>query len=386
MTTQNPVERYDGGISTTAVGISAGPAGSKLAPANLAEVVKFAQLMSEGGVAIPGHLRGQAGACMAITIQAMEWEMSPFAVASKSYVVNDKIAYEAQLIAAVVNTRSGIKGRLRYRYEGEGDDLVCFCEGDIDGETLPYESPPKGTIHPQNSPLWKTDPRQQLGYYSARAWARRHTPEVLLGVYDREEAQNFHGPDQAKDVTPEKPKLNDRVNAQSNADAAAPREGFSAGFVAGQLNLDQSDQPAEEPSPSIPQGTVEESEAGDAPSTQAADEARGGDQGAHASGNTGTSGVPVQKQEVLKAKVPALTTDMTNEQKAALRAFAAAYYMGVSADERAGIKQDNFTALEKAGDVVLEASNKICRMIDGRAPEDAAAALGITLDELKAIK
>ena len=54
--------------------------GSKLAPQNLAEVVKFAQVMCTADIALPKHLRGNAGACMAVALQALEWEMSPFAV------------------------------------------------------------------------------------------------------------------------------------------------------------------------------------------------------------------------------------------------------------------------------------------------------------------
>lgn len=208
--------------SINSVGISTGN-GSKIAPQNLGEVVRFAEVMSKADIAIPKHLRGNAGACMAVALQALEWEMSPFAVASKSYAVNGLIAYEAQLIAAVVNTRSSIEGRLKYSYSGEGSDLICTVTGTIDGDELTYTSPPMGQISPKNSPLWKTDPQQQLGYFSARSWARRHTPEVILGVYDREEAQQFHGPDNAKDVTPKSPVMERLEAAQEARDG---EEGF----------------------------------------------------------------------------------------------------------------------------------------------------------------
>lgn len=178
------------------VGMAREGSGSRIAPQNLGEVVKFAEVMSRADIALPKHLRGNPGACMAVALQALDWQMNPFAVASKSYSVNNIIAYEAQLIAAVVNTRSGIKGRLRYDYEGEGATLTCTVTGTLDGTECTYQSPPMGAITTKNSPLWKTDPRQQLGYYSARSWARRHCPEVILGVYDRDEAEEI------KDVTP----------------------------------------------------------------------------------------------------------------------------------------------------------------------------------------
>jgi hypothetical protein len=182
--------------SLASVGMAREGSGSRIAPQNLGEVVKFADLMSRADIALPKHLRGNPGACMAVALQALDWQMNPFAVASKSYSVSGTIAYEAQLIAAVVNTRSGIKGRLRYEYEGEGSTLMCRVTGTLDDTECVYETPTIGSITVKNSPLWKSDPKQQLGYFAARSWARRHCPEVILGVYDRDEAE------QIKDVTP----------------------------------------------------------------------------------------------------------------------------------------------------------------------------------------
>lgn len=214
------------------VGITTGSAGAKIAPQNLAEVVKFAEVMCRADIALPKHLRGNAGACMAVALQALEWQLSPFAVASKSYAVNGAIAYEAQLIAAVVNTRSGIKGRLRYRYDGSGNDLTCTVTGILDDQECEYTTPPIGSITTKNSPLWKSDPQQQLGYFAARSWARRHCPEVILGVYDRDEAEQFRGPENAKDVTPS---VMDRLKAQNaTQEPQGEREGFSQSFIADQ--------------------------------------------------------------------------------------------------------------------------------------------------------
>jgi 3-hydroxymyristoyl/3-hydroxydecanoyl-(acyl carrier protein) dehydratase len=74
---------------------------SGMAFSNMAQVFEFAKMMAIGGIAVRKHLRGNPGACLAVTIQAIEWRMSPFAVANKSYSVNDQLAYEAQLIHAV---------------------------------------------------------------------------------------------------------------------------------------------------------------------------------------------------------------------------------------------------------------------------------------------
>lgn len=215
------------------VGMSTGSTGAKIAPQNLAEVVKFAEVMCRADIALPKHLRGNAGACMAVSLQALDWMMNPFAVASKSYSVNGQIAYEAQLIVAVVNTRSGIEGRITYEFEGEGPDRVCIASGKLDGEVLKVRSPKLKDITPKNSPLWKTDPDQQQCYYTGRSWARRYTPEVILGVYDRDEVESFTGPDNARDITPAQPSVMARLRAAQEAPQQPEdeREGFDAAFV-----------------------------------------------------------------------------------------------------------------------------------------------------------
>ncbi|WP_157961761.1 hypothetical protein [Acuticoccus kandeliae] len=120
-------------------------------------------------------------------------------VANKSYVVNDRIAYEAQLIMALINTRAGLRKRLDYEWTGDGNDLRCVVTGTLlDGEVCAYESPPMGAITPKNSPLWKVDPKRQLAYWTARAWARVHTPEVMLGVDCVDDMKDSGGP---RDVT-----------------------------------------------------------------------------------------------------------------------------------------------------------------------------------------
>jgi len=218
-------------LPMNAVGISSGSTGAKIAPQNLSEVVKFAEVMCRADIALPKHLRGNAGACMAVALQALDWQMNPFAVASKSYSVNGQIAYEAQLIVAVVNTRSGIEGRITYEFEGEGPDRVCIASGKLDGVVLSVRSPKLKDITPKNSPLWKSDSDQQQCYYTGRSWARRYTPEVILGVYDRDEVESFTGPDNAKDITPQ-PSVMQRLRAaQASQEATDEQEGFDASFV-----------------------------------------------------------------------------------------------------------------------------------------------------------
>jgi hypothetical protein len=176
--------------------------GGIIMPERLGDMIEFAQVMCKADVAIPKHLRGNPGACLAVAMRARAWRMDPFAVATKTYAVNDILAYESQLVTSVINRHAPIKGRLVPRYVGAGPDRQCILEPEThDGQLLPYESPKVKEIGVKNSPLWKNDPDQQLFYSSARAWARRYFPELLLGVYDPEEARTM------RDVTPKEERV-----------------------------------------------------------------------------------------------------------------------------------------------------------------------------------
>ena len=188
-------------------------AGAKLLPSNFGEIVQFAEMMALSGTGLPKHLRDNAGACVRIILQAVDWGMNPYGVADKTYFVNDKIAFEAQLITAVINTKAGLDGRMKYHYEGEGETRKCFAKGVIDGEEYVFETPEIGKIGTKNSPLWKNDPDQQLSYYAGRGWARRYTPEVMLGIY---------APDEVKDAEPLK--SNRQVESEAGTKYTKPKQ------------------------------------------------------------------------------------------------------------------------------------------------------------------
>ena len=162
--------------------------GNTLVIESMAQVIEFSGLMARAGGAVPPHLRENQGACLAIVMQALHWSMDPFQVANKSYFVNDRVAFEAQMIVAVINRSPALDGRPRCEFSGEGAKRVCIVTGTLAGETEPriYESPPLDTVKGK-SPLWVKDPDQQLWYYAARAWARRWVPDVIMGAYSPDE-------------------------------------------------------------------------------------------------------------------------------------------------------------------------------------------------------
>lgn len=185
--------------------------GAMFVPRNGQELLEIARVMSNGGEMIRDFYRGNVAACMNLIMICAPYRFNPIQVSWKTYKASKSgdapIAFESQLINAMINMSAPVRGKLKFTFQHEGEDMQCSVEG-IEretGEVLPYQSPPIKAIHPKNSPLWKSDPQQQLAYYSSRSWCRRHFPELMLGVYARDEmmALDREAGRGVRDITPE---------------------------------------------------------------------------------------------------------------------------------------------------------------------------------------
>lgn len=206
--------------------------------ANMDRMIRMAELMASGKSTIPQHLRGNAGDCMAVTMQAMQWGMNPFAVAQKTNLVNGTLGYEGQLVAAVVNNSPLMIDRLHLDWFGPWEKIIgkfkevtSTKKQDENGNPKKYIVPDwnindekglginvSGTIKGESTPrvltllmtqcrtrnsgLWTEDPKQQIAYLAQRRWARLYAPDVLLGVYTPDELEEIAPPKDMGDVIP----------------------------------------------------------------------------------------------------------------------------------------------------------------------------------------
>lgn len=165
----------------------------------MARFERTAEIMAGSRMTVPKHLQGNVGDCMAIIMQAAQWQMNPYAVAQKTHMVNNVLGYEAQLVNAVITSRAPVKERLHFEWYGDwskvnGKDDKSPTLGVRVSATLRGENAPRvidismAQVGPvRNSPLWGTDPRQQIAYLATKRWARLYCPDVILGVYTPDE-------------------------------------------------------------------------------------------------------------------------------------------------------------------------------------------------------
>lgn len=211
----------------------------------MARIERVAGLMASGKTTVPQHLRGNEGDCFAITLQAMQWGMNPFAVAQKTHLVNGTLGYEAQLVAAVINNSGIAKDRFHFEWFGAWEKIVGRFK-EVESKTKKDDNGyPKKYIVPdwkqqdevglgvrvwatikgeatarvlellmtqartRNSTLWTEDPKQQIAYLAQKRWARLHAPDVILGVYTPDElaepGEKFMGAAEVVEPPPPQP-------------------------------------------------------------------------------------------------------------------------------------------------------------------------------------
>lgn len=186
-------------------------------------IERVAKIMASGRATIPKHLQGNVGDCFAVSLQAMNWGMNPFAVAQKTHLVGSTLGYEAQLVNAVITSLAPVTGRIEYVWFGTWEKILGkFVEResktkkDDNGYPVKFRTPGwkledeeglgvkvwatfKGEPSPReltllmtqartrNSTLWADDPRQQLAYLAVKRWSRLYCPDVIMGVYTPDE-------------------------------------------------------------------------------------------------------------------------------------------------------------------------------------------------------
>lgn len=217
--------------------------------ASMDSIMRLGEHMAKARTTIPDHLKGSPADCAAIVMQAMQWRMNPYAVAQKTHVVNGALGYEGQLVNAAIQSSGVTRDRFNYEWFGAWEKIVGktrvvnvpekgkkgdkdykkayqFHAADYDlkdeeGLGIRISATLRGETQPReltlllvqasvrNSPLWATDPRQQLAYLAVKRWSRLYAPDVILGVYTPDELEESSR--DFRDITPAPAAADDRT-------------------------------------------------------------------------------------------------------------------------------------------------------------------------------
>lgn len=213
-----------------------GPVAFLMDTARFEHMQRIAQLMGAASL-LPDHLKfGKNGPlpqeqvvanCFLIVNQALRWKMDPFAVAPETYSVGGKLAFQGKLVAALVNSRAGLKRNLNYQFSGSGAERALRVVGEFENENTEREAIVVLKDVRTKNEMWTKDPDQKLIYTGAIKWARRHCPEVLLGVLTDDDLERIQ--ERTIDVHAEhrreRPSLDDLAERLTQSSEAASEQG-----------------------------------------------------------------------------------------------------------------------------------------------------------------
>jgi hypothetical protein len=217
--------------------------------AHMDSIMRLSDIMAKSRTTIPDHLKGSPADCAAVIMQAMQWQMNPYAVAQKTHIVNGTLGYEGQLVNAAIQSSGVTRDRFNYEWFGAWEKIIGktrvvnvpekgkkgdkdykkayqFHASDYDlkdeeGLGIRISATLRGETQPReltlllvqasvrNSPLWATDPRQQLAYLAVKRWSRLYAPDVILGVYTPDELDEANR--EIRDITPAPAAVDDRT-------------------------------------------------------------------------------------------------------------------------------------------------------------------------------
>jgi hypothetical protein len=92
--------------------------------ASMESIMRLADIMAKSRTTIPDHLKGNSADCAAVIMQAMQWQMNPFAVAQKTHVVNGTLGYEGQLVNAAITSSGVTRDRFNYEWFGAWEKII----------------------------------------------------------------------------------------------------------------------------------------------------------------------------------------------------------------------------------------------------------------------
>lgn len=182
-----------------------GPIGA-LAPQSVDEAFRLADALAKAGDMIPQAFRDQPMKIMAAIAKGMEVGLAPMQALASIAVINGRPTVWGDAIPALVQ-RAG--HHLDVEYEGQGDGLVAVAtltRGDSGRRIVRRfgvaDAKRAGLLGKQGP--WTQYTARMCGM-RARTWAARDgAADALMGLQVHEEVAD-HGPDQARDVTPQAP-------------------------------------------------------------------------------------------------------------------------------------------------------------------------------------
>ena len=184
---------------------------------------QMAQALASSSI-VPQNFQSNPSNCLIAIEQANRLNMSPFLVMQNLYVIQGRPSWSSQWIIAAVNNSGKFDMELQFeeKKDKDGKPFSCQCwtmqsGRRIEGITIDMDLARAEGWTSKNGSKWRTMPQVMLRYRAASFFARMNCPEVILGLYSREEAEEIAYAEGPRDI---------RVEAEQAIASGANAEEF----------------------------------------------------------------------------------------------------------------------------------------------------------------
>ena len=183
---------------------------------------------------IPKEYQGNPSNTLIALEMASRMNTSPMQVMQNLYVINGRPSWSSGYITAVINASRKYKHELKFVLTGTGNDMSCYAwttdhNGDrIEGPVITMKMATDEGWVSKNGSKWKTMPEVMIRYRAAAFFGRLYCPDMIMGIYDREEVIEIAADDYSF------------VSAQEQAEAVIAKNANAEIIDAGEVMLAES--------------------------------------------------------------------------------------------------------------------------------------------------
>lgn len=247
----NEVTKIDQSLPQPKPALSTGGSIAGIVPSNIEEAYRLSDALHQSSMA-PRDLDSTQKIMIAM-ISGMEVGLPPMAAVQSVAVINNRPCIWGDALIGIVR-KSPLCSYVKEWVEGEGDDMIAYCETLRKGEGEPVikqfsardamraglwqtdkivtrRGKGGSTYEKPNDSPWYKYPQRML-QMRARAWCLRDVyADVTKGMQVTEEVRDYERPDNAKDVTQQTALAKQIAARNAEPTSEQPQEGFNANFV-----------------------------------------------------------------------------------------------------------------------------------------------------------
>lgn len=159
---------------------------------------------------VPKEFQNNANNALIAIEMASRLRTSPLMVMQHLYVVYGRPSWSAQYVIAMINGSGKYDMELQFEEvadkSGEPYSCMCWTEKDgrkVTGPVVTMDLAKDEGWYDKNGSKWKTMPQMMLRYRAASFFGRMNCPDLMMGMYTREEVEEFGKDEYLQDMQTE---------------------------------------------------------------------------------------------------------------------------------------------------------------------------------------